>query len=121
MKDHTSTTPDADASKASTPNIDVLFQPIRVGDMSLPNRIVMAPLTRSRSVQPRSVPGQLMATYYEQRATDGGLIVTEATNVSLTSRGWLGAPGLYSDEQVDGWRIVVNAVHAKGGVMLAQL
>jgi N-ethylmaleimide reductase len=102
-------------------NRHVLFSPVTLGALHLKHRIVMAPLTRSRSIQPRSVPGQLMATYYQQRATDGGLIVTEATNVSLTSRGWLGAPGLYSDEQVDGWRTVVNAVHAKGGVMLAQL
>jgi N-ethylmaleimide reductase len=64
----------------------------------------MAPLTRSRSIQPDSIPGELMAKYYAQRASEGGLITTEATNISLTSRGWLGAPGLYTDEQVDGWK-----------------
>ena len=62
-----------------------------------------------------------MAEYYAQRASDGGLIIAEATNISITSRGWLGAPGLYSDEQVQGWRKIVDAVHAKGGRMIAQL
>lgn len=62
-----------------------------------------------------------MAEYYSQRATEGGLIIGEATNISITSRGWLGAPGLYSDEQVQGWSKVVDTVHAKGGVMFAQL
>jgi N-ethylmaleimide reductase len=62
-----------------------------------------------------------MAEYYAQRASDGGFIVGEATNISITSRGWLGAPGLYTEEQVHGWRKIVHAVHAKGGVMFAQL
>jgi N-ethylmaleimide reductase len=81
----------------------------------------MAPLTRSRSLQPDSIPGELMAEYYAQRASDGGLIIGEATNISLTSRGWLGAPGLYSDQQVEGWKKVVSGVHQKGGHMFAQL
>jgi N-ethylmaleimide reductase len=81
----------------------------------------MPPLTRSRSIQPDSVPGDLMAEYYAQRASAGGLIITEATNISLASRGWLGAPGLYSDEQVAGWRKVVSRVHGKGGRIFAQL
>jgi N-ethylmaleimide reductase len=62
-----------------------------------------------------------MAEYYAQRASDGGLIVTEATNISLTSRGWLGAPGLYTNQQVEGWRKVVSRVRAKGGHIFAQL
>ena len=98
-----------------------LFTPIQFGPMKLKHRVVMAPLTRSRSVQPNSVPGELMAEYYEQRASDGGFIITEATNISLTSRGWLGSPGLYSDEQVTGWKKIVSAVRAKGGHMFAQL
>jgi len=102
----------------SSPN---LFTPIELGALRLKHRVIMAPLTRSRSIQPDSVPGGLMRTYYEQRASDGGLIVSEATNVSLTSRGWLGAPGLYSDEQVKGWQAVTAAVKAKGGHMFAQL
>ena len=98
-----------------------LFTAVQFGPMHLKHRVVMAPLTRSRSVQPNSVPGDLMAKYYAQRASDGGFIISEATNISLTSRGWLGAPGLYSDEQVEGWKKVVEAVHAKGAQMFAQL
>jgi N-ethylmaleimide reductase len=98
-----------------------LFAPLKIGAIQLKHRVVMAPLTRSRSVQPDSVPGALMKEYYEQRASDGGLIITEATNISLTSRGWLGAPGLYSDEQVQGWKPIVAGVQARGGHMFAQL
>jgi len=98
-----------------------LFSPIELGSLRLKHRVIMAPLTRSRSVQPDSVPGDLMRRYYEQRASDGGLMITEATNISLTSRGWLGAPGLYSDAQVKGWKAITEAVRAKGGTMIAQL
>ena len=100
---------------------NALFTPLDVGALHLKHRVVMAPLTRSRSVQPDSVPGELMRTYYAQRATEGGLIVSEATNISLFSRGWLGAPGLYDDAQVAGWKKIVSAVHARGGFMFAQL
>jgi N-ethylmaleimide reductase len=102
-------------------NRSVLFTPVELGALKLKHRVVMAPLTRSRSIQPNSVPGDLMAEYYTQRASDGGLIIAEATNISITSRGWLGAPGLYSDEQVQGWSKIVSAVHGKGGKMMAQL
>jgi N-ethylmaleimide reductase len=102
-------------------NLSALFTPVQLGLLGLKHRVVMAPLTRSRSIQPNSVPGELMKEYYEQRASDGGLIITEATNISLTSRGWLGAPGLYSDEQVAGWKQIVSAVHDKGGHIFAQL
>jgi N-ethylmaleimide reductase len=98
-----------------------LFSALQLGAMRLKHRVVMAPLTRSRSVQPDSVPGDLMREYYEQRASDGGYIITEATNISLASRGWLGAPGLYSEAQVRGWRRIVAAVQARGGHMFAQL
>jgi N-ethylmaleimide reductase len=98
-----------------------LFSPVQIGALHLSHRIVMAPLTRSRSIQPDSIPGDLMRIYYEQRASEGGFLITEATNISVTSRGWLGAPGLYSDQQVDGWKKIVAAVHAKGGQMFAQL
>ncbi len=98
-----------------------LFSPVELGSLRLKHRVIMAPLTRSRSVQPDSVPGDLMRTYYEQRASDGGLIISEATNISLTSRGWLGAPGLYSDDQVKGWQAVTAAVKTRGGHMFAQL
>ena len=99
----------------------VLFRPLQVGRIFLKHRVIMAPLTRSRSIQPDSIPGDLMARYYTQRASDGGLIIAEATNISLTSRGWLGAPGLYTDEQVEGWGKIVRGVHAKGGHIFAQL
>jgi N-ethylmaleimide reductase len=102
----------------SSPN---LFSSVQLGSLRLKHRVIMAPLTRSRSVQPDSVPGDLMRSYYEQRASEGGLIISEATNISLTSRGWLGAPGLYSDDQVKGWHAVTAAVKAKGGHMVAQL
>ena len=101
--------------------IQALFTPLSLGELRLKHRVVMAPLTRSRSIQPNSVPGDLMKEYYEQRASDGGLIITEATNISLTSRGWLGAPGLYSTEQVEGWKEIVSAVHEHGSQIVAQL
>ena len=98
-----------------------LFTPLQVGKILLQHRVIMAPLTRSRAVQPDSIPGDLMAEYYSQRASDGGLIIAEATNISLTSRGWLGAPGLYTGEQVEGWKKIVSGVRAKGGHIFAQL
>jgi N-ethylmaleimide reductase len=99
----------------------MLFTPVELGQLKLRHRIIMAPLTRSRSVQPDSIPGALMAQYYAQRASEGGFILGEATNISVTSRGWLGAPGLYTDEQVEGWKKVVAGVREKGGHMFAQL
>src|SRR5580692_5127164 len=98
-----------------------LFTPVQIGPITLKHRIVMAPLTRSRSEQPGDIPGRLMLEYYAQRASDGGFIVSEGTSVSLTGRGWLGAPGLYSDQQVEGWKKITAAVHAKGGYMFSQL
>jgi N-ethylmaleimide reductase len=98
-----------------------LFTPVQIGLVALKHRVVMAPLTRSRSDQPGDIPGDLMLEYYTQRASDGGLIISEATTISITGRGWFGAPGLYSDAQVEGWKRIVNAVHAKGGFMFSQL
>jgi N-ethylmaleimide reductase len=98
-----------------------LFSPVQLGAINLSHRVVMAPLTRQRSEQPGDVPGPLMVEYYGQRASEGGLIISEATTVAITGRGYLGAPGIYSDEQVAGWKKVVDAVHAKGGRMLLQL
>ena len=95
-----------------------LFDPIRVGALELPNRIVMAPLTRNRS--PNAVPGDLSVTYYTQRAT-AGLIVTEATAISHQGQGYADVPGLYAPEQLAGWRRVTDAVHAAGGRIVAQL
>jgi N-ethylmaleimide reductase len=98
-----------------------LFTPVNLGAIQLGHRVVMAPLTRSRATLPGNAPNDLMAKYYGQRASNGGLIIGEATNISASSRGWLGAPGLFTDEQVAGWRKVIDAVHFKGGHMVAQL
>jgi N-ethylmaleimide reductase len=98
-----------------------LFTPIQVGPMELKHRVVMAPLTRSRSVQPGSIPSDLMLEYYSQRTSDGGLIISEGTSISIAGGGWFGAPGLYSDEQVTGWKRITGAVHAKRGHMFSQL
>jgi N-ethylmaleimide reductase len=98
-----------------------LFTPIQVGPLSLTHRVVMAPLTRARSQQPGDIPSDLMVEYYGQRASNGGLIISEATTISISGRGWFGAPGMYSDEQVAGWRRVLSAVQAKGGHMFSQL
>jgi N-ethylmaleimide reductase len=98
-----------------------LFSPVQIGPISLHHRVVMAPLTRSRSQQPGDIPSDLMAEYYGQRASEGGLIISEATTISISGRGWFGAPGLYSDEQVAGWKKVIGAVHSKGGRMFSQL
>lgn len=96
-----------------------LFEPARAGDLRLRNRIVMAPLTRDRA-GPRQRPTPLMATYYAQRAS-AGLIVTEATQISAEGQGYLDTPGIYSDEQIQGWRRVTDAVHAAGGTIVVQL
>jgi len=99
---------------------DPLFAPIQAGELSLPNRIVLAPLTRSRASQPGNVPTALNAEYYAQRA-GAGLIVSEATNISEIGTGYALTPGIYTDEQVAGWRLVTEAVHAAGGRIVLQL
>jgi N-ethylmaleimide reductase len=96
-----------------------LFTPIQVGRYTLPNRLVMAPMTRSRSDE-AGVPSDLVATYYEQRA-DAGLIIAEGTFPSAMGKGYVRTPGIYSDEQVAAWKKVTNAVHAKGGKIFLQI
>ena len=98
-----------------------LLTPVQLGPITLKHRVVMAPLTRSRSDEPGDAPGELMAEYYTQRASDGGLIISEGTNISITSRGWYGAPGIYTKEHVAGWKRITDAVHAEGGFMFSQL
>jgi N-ethylmaleimide reductase len=98
---------------------DRLFQPVRIGALHLANRIVMAPLTRNRA-GPGLVPGPLASRYYAQRA-GAGLIIAEATQVSAEAQGYADTPGCYTDAQVAGWRVVTDAVHAAGGVILVQL
>jgi len=98
-----------------------LFAPIKVGAMSLKHRVVMPATSRLRARWPDGVPTDLMVEYYGQRATDGGLIIAETSYVAPAGRPYPTGPGLYSEGQVDGWRRVVQAVHAKGGVIVAQL
>ncbi len=97
-----------------------LFDPVHIGDLALPNRVIMAPLTRMRSKQPGNVPTELMAKYYAQRAS-AGLIISEATQISQQGQGYPGTPGIHSSEQVEGWRLVTNAVHNAGGRIFLQL
>ena len=96
-----------------------LFDPIRLGAIDAPNRVLMAPLTRGRSTRGH-VPTEVMVEYYRQRAS-AGLIITEATGVSQEGLGWPYAPGIWTDEQTEAWRPVVDAVHAAGGRIALQL
>jgi N-ethylmaleimide reductase len=101
-------------------SVQPLFSSVRMGNLELPNRIVMAPLTRMRAGPIDHVPTALQAEYYAQRAS-AGLIVAEATAISPDGFGWADTPGLWSAEQVQGWRRVTDAVHAAGGRIIAQL
>ena len=103
-----------------TEQADLLCQTFTLGDLQLPNRIVMAPLTRSRSKQPGDIPWELNATYYAQRAS-AGLILSEATQVSPQGKGYAFTPGIHSEAQVAGWRKVTSAVHDAGGRIYLQL
>ncbi|MDO9009107.1 MAG: alkene reductase, partial [Thiobacillus sp.] len=96
-----------------------LFEPFQLGPLLLPNRIVMAPLTRNRA-STGNVPGPMNIEYYVQRAS-AGLILTEATQISPQGVGYPLTPGIHSDEQVAGWRAVTDAVHAAGGRIFLQL
>lgn len=97
----------------------VLFQPFRLHGLTLPNRIVLAPMTRSRAGTAR-LPNALMAEYYAQRSS-AGLLVTEATTISEEANGWNESPGVYTDEMTEGWKLTTEAVHKKGGVIFLQL
>src|ERR1700704_5453520 len=97
-----------------------LFEPYRLGPLTLPNRFVMAPLTRNRAVPPGMVPSPLAVEYYAQRAS-AGLLVTEASQVSQQGQGYQDTPGIYSKEQVAGWRKVTDRVHERGGRIFLQL
>ncbi len=99
---------------------DPLFDSLSVGAIAAPNRVFMAPLTRSRAAQPGNVPWELNAEYYGQRAS-AGLIIAEATQVSEMGRGYAFTPGIHSDAQVAGWRGVTDVVHAEGGRIVLQL
>ncbi|MFA3779117.1 MULTISPECIES: alkene reductase [unclassified Yersinia (in: enterobacteria)] len=97
-----------------------LFSPLKVGALTLPNRVFMAPLTRLRSIEPGDIPTPLMAEYYRQRAS-AGLIITEATQISFQAKGYAGAPGLHTQEQLNAWKKITQAVHEDGGHIAVQL
>src|SRR4030081_2483233 len=96
-----------------------LLEPFKLGPISLPNRLVMAPLTRNRAVT-GMVPSPLAIEYYGQRAS-AGLLITEASQVSQQGQGYQDTPGIYSKEQVAGWRKVTNRVHERGGRIFIQI
>ena len=102
------------------PQTSALFSPIRVGAIEAKNRVFMAPLTRCRATPGTDAPNAMIAEYYGQRAS-AGIIVSEATQVLPTGKGYVGTPGIYSPEQEAGWRLATAAVHANGGKIVAQL
>lgn len=97
-----------------------IFSPYDLNGIALKNRFLMAPMTRSRASQPGDVPNALMAEYYAQRVS-AGIIITEATQISLQGMGYAKTPGIYSQEQVEGWKLTTNAVHNAGGKIFLQL
>lgn len=98
----------------------LLFEPFKLGDIALKNRIVMAPLTRNRATRGLDAPNALNVEYYRQRA-GAGLIITEGTQISQQGQGYVWTPGIYSPEQITGWKAVTDAVHAEGGKIIAQI
>lgn len=101
-------------------NDQIIFEPFNLNGLLLSNRMVMAPMTRSRSANPGNVATELTALYYQQRAS-AGLIITEGTYISREAVGYLNVPGIYTKEQVEGWKLVTDAVHQHGGKIFAQL
>jgi N-ethylmaleimide reductase len=97
----------------------MLFSPLQVGALNLPNRILLAPLTRTRAGR-EHMPNDLMAEYYSQRAS-GGLLITECTMVMPNTSAFVAEPGIYSQEQIEGWKKTTAAVHAKGGRIYMQI
>jgi N-ethylmaleimide reductase len=99
---------------------NILFSPFKAGTIEFSHRVVHAPTTRLRA-DPDQTPSAMMVDYYEQRASAGGLIITESAHPSHDSRGYEGAPGIYTDAHVEGWKRIVDAVHAKGGKIVMQI
>jgi N-ethylmaleimide reductase len=102
------------------PPVERLFSSIRVGELSLSHRVVHAPMTRLRAEEDLT-PSAMMVEYYRQRASAGGLLITESAHPSFDSRGYIGAPGIYTDRHVAGWKSVTDAVHARGGLIVIQI
>lgn len=100
---------------------EALFSPLKLGAITLSHRVVMAPLTRMRAAQPGNVPNELNVEYYRQRASQGGLIITEGTQISPSGQGMPATPGIHSEAQIAGWKAVTRAVHEKGGFVFLQL
>jgi N-ethylmaleimide reductase len=99
-----------------------LFQPTRIGDIDIANRIVMAPLTRSRADEPAGdIPGNEMNVEYYRQRSNAGLIISEGTQVSPVGKGYMATPGIYSDAQVEGWKPITRAVHEAGSKIVAQI
>ncbi|MDB5840697.1 MAG: NADH:flavin oxidoreductase [Herminiimonas sp.] len=114
--------PDTESGTRGAPQVPPknLFEPAMLGRYRLPHRIAMAPLTRSRARQPGNVPAALNALYYRQRSS-AAVIIAEATQISMQGQGYAWTPGIHSREQVEGWRLVTDAVHAAGGRIILQL
>ena len=98
-----------------------LFTPVQLGDYTLSHRVALAPMTRLRTIQPGDIPSPMMADFYGQRASKGGLVIIEGTSISITARSYLGAASFYHDGQREGWKAVARAIHAKGGIGFMQL
>lgn len=97
-----------------------LFSPVNLGPYTLNHRVALAPMTRLRS-DAIDAPSDMMVKFYAQRSSEGGLLIAEATSVSITGRSYFGAPGIYADEQIPAWKKLADAVHDKGGIIFAQL
>ena len=98
-----------------------LFEPVKLGAFALTHRVALAPMTRLRTLQPGDIPSPMMAQFYGQRASKGGLVIIEGTSISLTARSYYGAASFYHDGQTAGWTAVADAIHAKGGIAFMQL
>ncbi len=98
-----------------------LFTPKKVGAYTLSHRVVLAPMTRLRTIQPGDIPSPMMADFYGQRASQGGLVIIEGVSISIPARSYLGAASFYHDGQREGWKTIADAVHAKGGRAFMQL
>ena len=109
------------ATASRSPAFPTLFSPVTVGTQTLSHRVVMAPLTRMRATPPGNHANAMNAEYYGQRASRGGLIIGEAAQITQDGQGAPCTPGLYTEEQIAGWKLSVDAVHARGGVIFAQL
>ncbi|CAA2959997.1 12-oxophytodienoate reductase 3 [Olea europaea subsp. europaea] len=98
---------------------EALFSPYKMGKFDLSHRVVLAPMTRCRALN--NIPGPALVEYYAQRSTNGGFLITEGTMISPTAAGFPRVPGIFNKEQIEAWKKVVNAVHAKGAIIFCQL